>query len=46
MPKPLPIEKKKEKPGDGSVAPRREGESLNDYKRRRYKALQDAMNQM
>jgi hypothetical protein len=40
-------EKKKEKfkdKGDGSVAPRQDGESLSDYKRRRYKALQDAMN--
>tara|TARA_R100000152_G_C6566433_1_gene35349 strand:+ start:173 stop:397 length:225 start_codon:yes stop_codon:yes gene_type:complete len=44
MPKPP-----KEKPvdaGDGSVKARQPGESLSDYKRRRYKALQDAMDQM
>ena len=45
MPKP-PKKKKFEDKGDGSVAPRQEGESLSDYKRRRNKALREAMENM
>ena len=43
---PKPPKKKPVDAGDGSVKERQPGESLSDYKRRRYKALQDAMNQM
>jgi uncharacterized protein YecT (DUF1311 family) len=46
MPFKSPKKEKFKDKGDGSVEPRQKGESLIDYKRRRQKALQDAMKNM